>query len=678
MSTPNNRSFTISNILSARSKNDHVAVQLSSVYYKYPHLIPIRATTGSIDSFYFNNATGSTLYLTTLTGPVLSQIGGVTGATGSTGPTGTGGVLGYYGSFFDTTNQLSGGSNYPNIMEFNTTAENSGVIIENNLSSRPTKIKIQHQGVYNFQFSAQFNKNSGGVDIVNIWFAKNGNYISDSNTQLQVSGGSASSQTVASWNYVSSMNTNDYLEIYWASPDTFIFIDYITPSPIPPYTTHPNVPSVILTVQQIMYTQIGPTGPSGFSTNTGATGPSGPTGANGPSGFSTNTGATGATGVPSPIGNTLTVDSVYGNDTEGALNPYSKPFLTISAALSSATSGQLVFINPGTYNESLTIPNGVSINGASAQCVIIQKLNVTANTTLITIGQNCRIENFTANLSSSGNYDLIGIDFPSGTSINSKLRNSIWNVTSTTVDLPTILGVRSAGISNTSYSSPDTIQRSTINVTSSSSGVTRGILVSGSNRFAVRDIVVYAKGTGNNIVGVETTNSSANAELRTSTISGSLYDINRTAGNLFLGFTNLLNNTANGNSFTVAVESNTVTFGIIGNPASNTTYNLVPGTISIGSLPGSPFEIPVVQNMILFNGVIRFTGTISVGQSVSLHVHKNNNPTPVYTITLNQGETTKINNLQSVDFIQGDTFYAELVTVGNPGTGTFTATLAFY
>jgi hypothetical protein len=82
--------------------------------------------------------------------------------------------------------------------------------------------------------------------------------------------------------------------------------------------------------------------------------------------------------------------------------------------------------------------------------------------------------------------------------------------------------------------------------------------------------------------------------------------------------------------------------------------------------------------MILFNGVIRFTGTISIGQSVSLHVHKNNNPTPVYIITLNQGETTKINTLQSVDFNQGDTFYAELVTVGNPGTGTFTATLAFY
>ena len=258
------------------------------------------------------------------------------------------------------------------------------------------------------------------------------------------------------------------------------------------------------------------------------------------------------------------------------------------------------------------------------------------------------------------------------------MRNSIWNITSTTVNSPTILGVRSDGISNTSYSSQDAIQRSTINITSSSSGVTRGILVSGANRFAVRDIVVYAKGTGNNIVGVETTNSSANAEVRTSTISGNLYDINRTAGNLFLGFTNLLNNKANGNSFTVAVESNTTVYGVIGNPGSNATYYLVPGTIDIGSLPGFPFEVPITQNMILFSGVIRFTGTISVGQSVSLHVHKNGNPIPIYTITLNQGETTKLNTLQSVDFNQGDTYHAELVTVGNPGTGTFTAMLAFY
>jgi hypothetical protein len=46
MSTPNGRNFTISNILSARSKNDPITAQLSTVYYKYPHLIPIRATTG--------------------------------------------------------------------------------------------------------------------------------------------------------------------------------------------------------------------------------------------------------------------------------------------------------------------------------------------------------------------------------------------------------------------------------------------------------------------------------------------------------------------------------------------------------------------------------------------------------------------------------------------------------
>jgi len=431
----------------------------------------------------------------------------------------------------------------------------------------------------------------------------------------------------------------------------------------------------------------GATGAPGSAANTGATGWTGSTGAPGPTGWTGSTGApgpTGSTGAPGPTGvqfpqgNTLTVDAVYGNDTDAKVNPYSVPFLTIGAALSIASAGQIVLINAGTYNESLTIPNNVSISGSGAQSVIIQKLNVTQNTTLITLGTNCRIENFTANLSSSGNYDLIGMDFPSGTSVNSKIRNSIWTVTSTATGSPTILGVRSAGTSSTAYTPVNAIQRTTVNVVSSGAGITRGILVSGPNRFAVRDMVVYARGTGTNIVGVETTDSSAYAEIKTSTIGGVLYDINRTAGQMLIGFTDLNNNRANGNSFSVVVESATIIYGVVGNPGTNQNYFLVPGTLTIGSLPGSPFKIPASQNMILFTGTLIFTGTLGVGVSISLHIHKNNSVTPDFSITLNTGENSKINNTVSVDFLTGDTYYAELVTVGNPGAGTMCATLGFY
>ena len=86
MSTPNSRKFTISTISPSRSKNESPAIETSNIFYKYPYLVPVNTSTGSINNFSFTNATGSVLYLDTLTGPALSQIGG---GTGPTGPAGT-------------------------------------------------------------------------------------------------------------------------------------------------------------------------------------------------------------------------------------------------------------------------------------------------------------------------------------------------------------------------------------------------------------------------------------------------------------------------------------------------------------------------------------------------------------------------------------------------------------
>ena len=86
--------------------------------------------------------------------------------------------------------------------------------------------------------------------------------------------------------------------------------------------------------------------------------------------FAPNDGIIGFQSTPL-LGNTLRVDSIYGNDSTGTLG--GPPFKTINAALSAASSGNVVWIFPGTYNESITIPTGVSVigltegAGASAQ-----------------------------------------------------------------------------------------------------------------------------------------------------------------------------------------------------------------------------------------------------------------------------------------------------------------------
>jgi methyl-accepting chemotaxis protein len=388
-----------------------------------------------------------------------------------------------------------------------------------------------------------------------------------------------------------------------------------------------------------------------------------------------------------PTGNTLIVDAVYGNDTIAATNKYARSFKTITSALSNAIAGELVVINAGTYNETLTIPDNVSIAGTGAQSVIIQKLSVTNDTTLITAGINCRIENFTARLTSSNNVSLIGIRFPTNTSITAKMRNSIWTVQSTYSgdSSKNIIGALSDGSSNLDFTAVNAIQRSSLNVIADSSGSNvRGILVSGANRFACRDIVVYARGNGNNIIGIETTDISAIAEIKTTTIYGKKHDINRHSGEIILGLSDLFHNDCNGNSFSVTQAPATLLYGLIGNLSNNTRYYVSPGTLPIGSIntsgTGSPYSVassipfPLIQSSVIIELSLTSTATLGAGVSIIFNIYKNNNTTPELSVTLTS--STSIQTLkESVLFGKNDVMRCTFETVGNPG-GTNAAIIA--
>ena len=178
---------------------------------------------------------------------------GNTGPQGIAGPTGVGGALGYYGSFYDTTTQVNTGGNTGYAMRYNTTAEANGISIVDE-----TKITFNNGGVYNVQFSAQLSKTDSGTDFIDIWLSQNGTNVPYSNTRLRSTGND--DQFVAAWNFMQTVSANDYLELYWNSPDVDLNILSLPAQTGP---DRPAVPSVILTVQQVMNTQIGPTGAQG-------------------------------------------------------------------------------------------------------------------------------------------------------------------------------------------------------------------------------------------------------------------------------------------------------------------------------------------------------------------------------------------------------------------------------
>jgi hypothetical protein len=142
-----------------------------------------------------------------------------------------------YGAFHSTVTQTAAAINTAYPMTLNTTTISFGVY-----TGTPTsRVYIDTEGLYNFQFSAQLEKTTGGVGAVYIWCRVNGVDISDSATKIRIQGNNA--ETVAAWNFVLPINAGDYFELMWSTDDTHcqIFASAAS-SPVP------AIPSLILTV----------------------------------------------------------------------------------------------------------------------------------------------------------------------------------------------------------------------------------------------------------------------------------------------------------------------------------------------------------------------------------------------------------------------------------------------
>jgi hypothetical protein len=153
-------------------------------------------------------------------------------------------ATGSYGSFYDTTTQTNPVANIPRSMSLNTTDITNGVSISGSTSPFNTYIKVANAGVYNIQFSAQLEKTDSGTDYVDIWLRRNGVDLTDSATNVTLSGNN--DREVAAWNWFVTAGINDYFQIMWASvdTDTRILAEAAT-------GVHPGIPSVIVTANRI-------------------------------------------------------------------------------------------------------------------------------------------------------------------------------------------------------------------------------------------------------------------------------------------------------------------------------------------------------------------------------------------------------------------------------------------
>ena len=153
-----------------------------------------------------------------------------------------------YGAFSSDQDQ-STTANTATLMTLNTTD------FANNVSINSSKITVTTPGIYNLQFSTQFQNTDNQLHDISIWL-RQGN---DGGSSADITGStgyvsiparkSASpgeeAHEIIGWNYYVSMAANDYIQIYWSSTSSLVTIQAYPTSTSP---TRPSTQSVVATM----------------------------------------------------------------------------------------------------------------------------------------------------------------------------------------------------------------------------------------------------------------------------------------------------------------------------------------------------------------------------------------------------------------------------------------------
>lgn len=141
------------------------------------------------------------------------------------------------GNFYDTTTQTAAAINTAYTITFNSTDLTDGVYV----GSPTSRIYVDTEATYNFQFSVQFDNTSGGNHLAYLWYRINGADVANSASQLRLKG--TDGELVAAWNFIDKLKAGDYFELVWAVSDTAVQLTaQAAAAPVP------AIPSAILSV----------------------------------------------------------------------------------------------------------------------------------------------------------------------------------------------------------------------------------------------------------------------------------------------------------------------------------------------------------------------------------------------------------------------------------------------
>lgn len=150
-----------------------------------------------------------------------------------------------YGSWSDSTDQV--GSTVAGVpMTYNTADVTDGVTLVGG-----SQITVPNTGIYDLQFSAQFQNTDNAQHEVWIWARVNNVDVPNSATIITVparKNNNVYGYAVAAWNLFFSLNSNDYIELIWLKSNALVTMEH---APVSASPAIPAIPSVIVSVQQV-------------------------------------------------------------------------------------------------------------------------------------------------------------------------------------------------------------------------------------------------------------------------------------------------------------------------------------------------------------------------------------------------------------------------------------------
>ncbi len=166
----------------------------------------------------------------------------ITGQQIIDGAGGGGSAAGYYAQYQDDLSQPLGAVNVGQPTKFRTMDLSNGVTV-----NADTEITIANTGIYNLQFSFQFQNIDVQEHDVTVWLRKNGTDVDGSAGFVAVvaSHGGGPGHVIASWNYLLDAVGGDFYELMWSATSLDVTMEYYPAGSPPPATA-----SAIFTVTQ--------------------------------------------------------------------------------------------------------------------------------------------------------------------------------------------------------------------------------------------------------------------------------------------------------------------------------------------------------------------------------------------------------------------------------------------